>query len=125
MSLEAALICAALTLHHEARGESYLGQMAVVHTLRNRARYNPDRVCGEAFRHRQFSWTINMQGHSAAEFEKALHIASLAWQSQDVTLDATHYHVRPGCPNGIRPYWIAKMHKTVQIGCHIFYRSKT
>ena len=124
MSLEAAIICAALNLKHEARGEPLLGQYAVVHVVRNRAKYNPDRVCKVVLAHKQFSWTINMNGHNSHQFEKSIHIAHMAWQSQDVTQGATHYHVRPGCPGGVRPYWITKMVKTVQIGCHIFYRQK-
>lgn len=122
MSLEAAIICAALTLHHEAEGETINGQFAVVHTLRNRAKYNPDLVCKEVFRHRQFSWTINMQGHSSYEFEKALHIAQRAWASQDITFGARFYHVKPGCPGGVRPYWTKGKTVTAKIGCHIFYR---
>ena len=125
MSLEAALVCMALNLHHEGRGESLTGQYAIVHTTRNRAKYNPDNVCKVVFAHKQFSWTVQMPGHDSNGFEKSLHIAKLAWESPaDVTHGATHYHVRPGCPGGVRPYWTAKMRETVRIGCHIYYRSR-
>jgi spore germination cell wall hydrolase CwlJ-like protein len=119
MSLEAAILCSALNLHHEARGESILGQYAVVHVTRNRAKYNPDKVCGIVFAHKQFSWTINMSGHNSHDFEKAIHIAHMAWLSQDITYGATHYHSVQ-----IRPYWAAKMKRTARIGNHIFYRGK-
>ena len=120
MSLEAAIICAALNLIYEARGESLTGQYAVVHVTRNRAKYNPDNVCKVVFAHKQFSWTITMPGHSGGDFEKALHIAKLAWESPgDVTYGATHFHAAH-----IRPYWAASMKRTVRIGNHIFYRKR-
>ena len=122
MSLEAAIICSALLINHEARGESIPGQYAVVHTARNRAKYNPDNMCKVVFASYQFSWTIKMPGHSSQEFEKALFIAQRAWASQDITYGSTHYHVRSGCPGGVKPYWTAKMKKVATIGCHIFYR---
>ena len=125
MLTEAALICLVLNVEHETKGESMLGQYAVVHVTRNRAKYNPDNVCKEVFKPYQFSWTIKMPGDTASDFPKYAHIAKMAWDSPaDITIGATHYHVRPGCPGGVRPYWIAKMKKTVTIGCHNFYRSK-
>ena len=122
MSLEAAIICAALMIHHEARGETIPGQFAVVHAARNRAKYNPDKFCKVSFAHKQFSWTLTMPGHNSDEFEKALFIAQRAWASQDITYGATHFHVRLGCSGGVKPYWTAKMKKTVTLGCHNFYR---
>jgi len=120
MALEAALICLALNLIHEARGESLTGQYAVVHTTRNRAKYNPDNVCKVVFAHRQFSWTIKMPGHDSDQFERALNVAKWAWESPaDITYGATHYHAAY-----IRPYWAANMKRTVKIGNHIFYRNK-
>ena len=124
MSLEAALICLALNDIHEARGETLLGRYAVVHTARNRAKYNPDNVCKVIFANQQFSWTIKMPGHDSHQFEKSLHRVHMAWLAQDMTHGATHYHVRLGCPGGVRPYWAAKMKETVRIGCHIYYRKK-
>ena len=114
--LESALICLALNLHHEARGEPVLGQFATVQVVRNRAKYDPDKVCRIVFAHRQFSWTISMPGHDAAEFERALKIAHLAWISADITYGSTHYH-----KTTIKPYWTHKMKKTVRIGNHQFY----
>lgn len=119
MSLEAAILCAALNLHHEARGEPLVGQYAIVHATRNRAKWNPDNVCKVVFARKQFSWTNTMPGLSSSnDFEKAIHIAKMAWDSPaDITKGATHYHA-----DNIRPYWAAKMKVTVKIGHHIFYR---
>ena len=117
MLTETALICLVLNLEHEARGEPLLGQYAVVHATRNRAKYNPDKVCEVVFKPYQFSWTIKMPGDTAKNFPKYAHIAHMAWLSQDVTNGATHYHA-----THIRPYWAAKMKRTARIGNHIFYR---
>ena len=126
MLTEAALICLTLNTYHEARGESITGQYAVVHVVRNRAKYNPENVCKVVFAPYQFSWTITVPGENYAVFNRLLHITKLAWESPaDITHGATHYHVRPGCPGGVRPYWTAKMKVTVRIGCHIYYRKKS
>ena len=123
MLTEAALICLVLAVEHEAKGESLLGQYAIVHTIRNRSKYNPKNVCKVVFAPYQFSFTIKFPGDTAKDFPKYAHIAKMAWDSPaDVTHGADHYHVRPGCPGGVRPFWTRKMKKTVQIGCHTFYR---
>ena len=125
MLTEAALICLVLAVEHESKGEPLLGQYGVVHTIRNRAKYNPERVCKVVFEPFQFSFTIKMPGDTARDFPKYAHIAKMAWDSPaDVTNGATYYHVRRGCPGEVRPYWASKMKRTITIGCHNFYRSK-
>lgn len=116
--LEAAILCAALNLYHEARGESIKGQMAIVLVTRNRAKYDPDKVCKVVFQSKQFSWTITMEGlRDSRDFEKAVHVAALAWQSVDFTDGSTHYH-----HVSIRPSWTRGMTRTMQIGNHVLYR---
>ena len=119
MVLETAILCAALNAHHEARGEPLLGQFAVTHVARNRAKYDPERMCKVIFTRAQFSWTLTMRGHGSREFERAIQIAHLAWQSQAVTNGATHYHAI-----SVRPIWTRKMVVTARIGNHIFYREQ-
>ena len=120
MSLDAAHLCLALNLYHEGRGESYTGQYAIVHVVRNRAKYNLENVCKVVFKPYQFSWTITMPPDNQRGLERALHISSLAWDSPaDVTYGATHYHAAH-----IKPYWAAQMRVTARIGNHIFYRKK-
>ena len=114
--LDSALLCLTLNLYHEARGESILGQFAVVQVVRNRAKYDPDKVCRVVFAPKQFSWTIAVPGDDPQQFDRLLNIAHLAWQSQDITYGATHYHKIT-----VKPYWTHKMKKTVRIGNHQFY----
>ena len=120
MLTEAALICLVLAVEHEAKGEPLIGQYAVVHTIRNRSKYNPENVCRVVFAPYQFSFTIKFPGDTARDFPKYAHIAKMAWDSPaDVTYNATHYHAAR-----IRPWWASKMKRTVKIGNHIFYRKK-
>ena len=116
--LEAAILCTALNIFHEARGEPIMGQLAVALVTRNRAKYDPDKVCEVVFKPYQFSWTIKMNGISdSREFEKAIHIATLAWDSVDFTNGSLYYHA-----DHIRPYWARHKTRTMKIGKHIFYR---
>ena len=119
-NIETAILCTALNVFHEARGESIKGQMAVALVTRNRAKYDTEKVCAVVFKSKQFSWTIKMNGiKDSREFEKAIHISALAWQSVDFTQGSTHYHAAY-----IKPYWTHSMVKTMQIDNHIFYRGK-
>jgi len=117
---ESAILCTALNIYHEARGESVRGQLAVAMVTRNRAKQDPDKACEVVFKRAQFSWTLTMNGlQDSRDFEKSIHIASLAWESVDFTNGSTHYHA-----DHIRPEWSRKMVQTTKIGRHIFYRSK-
>lgn len=59
---QAALLCLALNVYHEARGEPILGQKAVATVTVNRAREHGSTVCEEVFRPNQFSWTSKYRG---------------------------------------------------------------
>ena len=57
--LSAAVICLALNIYHEARGEPIEGQRAVASVTLNRTldpRW-PSTVCGVVYDPQQFSWT--------------------------------------------------------------------
>jgi N-acetylmuramoyl-L-alanine amidase len=118
--LESAIICLALNIVHEARGEPVLGQLAVSKVVLTRAKNDLSKVCQVVFKPYQFSWTITMTGlPDSMEFERALKIAALAVRMDDFTGGATHYHA-----DHIRPTWSRKMKRTVKIGRHIFYKGK-
>jgi len=122
MLAEAALICMAVNLFHEGRGEPILGQVAIIHTVRNRAQGKPENVCKVVYAHAQFSWTLNNPGIKASDlkkFDEILHTCVIAWQFSDITSGSDHYH-----HTSIKPYWTKKMKRTMQIGQHVFYRSK-
>jgi N-acetylmuramoyl-L-alanine amidase len=57
MSIENALLCLALNVYHEARGETVEGQVAVAMVTMNRAGWDTRNVCPTVYKPRQFSWT--------------------------------------------------------------------
>lgn len=56
MILNTALLCMALNVYHESRGESIAGQIAVAQVTMNRAGQERN-VCNVALEPNQFSWT--------------------------------------------------------------------
>ena len=128
MILEAALLCLALNIFHEARGETILGQYAVAQVTMNRAGWDQSRVCKVVYASRQFSWT-----HQPARHRKPSRVDPESWEKAQViarvTLerpglmnvlvkDADHYHA-----TYVRPKWRKGMTRTARIGRHIFYYS--
>jgi N-acetylmuramoyl-L-alanine amidase len=123
--LEAALICLATNIFHEARGESVIGQYAVAQVTMRRAGGDPARVCKEVYRPYQFSWTTDGKPHPERihpdAFEKAKRIASIVLTNRmplDFSNGATHYHAKH-----VRPSWSRVFSRTAEVGAHIFYKS--
>ena len=138
MIIEAALVCLALNIYHEARDQPFIGQVAVAQVVMNRVqdRRYPDNVCdvvkqGPTYRwakhypvrHRcQFSWycdgkSDNPQDQSA--WSKAQLIAHGVYHGNldDFVEGATHYHA-----NYVLPAWASSKTPIVQISDHKFYR---
>jgi len=135
MLVESALLCLALNIYHEARGEPTQGQLAVAQVTLRRAKHNPKRVCHEVFRPAQFTWTTGVSektGNAWRIAQSAVPRELAAWQKSitvakaamfvgkvpDFSMGADHYHTVD-----VRPRWRLKMVKVAQIGRHIFYRS--
>lgn len=133
MVIESAVICLAMNIYFEARGETNLGQLAVANVTINRARQNKTKICEEVFKPHQFSWTTT-KTKIVNGIHRLLHtrlIADIdAWHNAlvlaraamkrgmpDFTHGATFYHA-----DYVSPSWAAKMKRTVQIGRHIFYK---
>lgn len=118
------LMCLALTVYHEARGEPVEGQNAVAHVVMNRVadkRWSSN-VCEVTRQRRQFSWV--RRANPLPDDEKAWNTAvvianaALEGRSMDSTKGATHYH-----SIWIMPRWARKMKPTKGIGNHVFYRT--
>ena len=132
MILESALLCLALNVYHEARGEPLPGQYGVANVTMNRAK-TPDNVCRVVTEKRQFSWTnrlVRRQGERVvlkpAGYPKDAHAWQIAWQvaqyvisnpRYDFTQGATHYHAAY-----VSPQWRHSAIRIKQMGAHIFYR---
>lgn len=133
MLAETALICLALNIYHEARGEPVSGQMAVAAVTMNRAGAN-DRVCRVVFAPNQFTWTRNtarvasgrhkipagLIPKNAEAWGRAIRIAHQALEGQvfDFSFGAKHYHA-----DYVSPNWSRGQSESAVIGRHIFYRN--
>ena len=135
MIIETAVLCLAMNIFHESRGESVPGQYAVALVTMNRAKKEPAKVCKVVFQPKQFSWTgavkstrggwvipAHMVAPTIAEpdaWVKAIRIASwtLAGKMPDLTQGANFYHAK-----SVSPSWRKVMTRTKTIGAHHFYR---
>src|SRR4051812_14385425 len=116
MLLESAVMCLALNVYHEARGENTIGQYAVAQVTLNRSHDSQKGVCHEVFRPAQFSWTNGLGVHKAKKgwvvpdiakpreleaWNKARTVAEIAMfedQTPDYAMGATHYHATTMTP---------------------------
>ena len=134
--MSAALICLALNIFWEARGEPDVFAMAApAHVVLNRVKDNryPNDICavvkqsktyrGNPIRNQcQFSWYcdgLSDQPLNKPAFEFSMLIARLVLEGriEDVTHGATHYHA-----DYVQPDWKIYKTFTAKIGSHLFYR---
>lgn len=119
--ISAAVVCLALNIYHEARGESLTGQLAVAQVTLNRIsdpRY-PDEICEVVYQRRQFAWTQDPEPvDELGSFALALFVAQTALDpsAPDPTHGATHFYSGPA------PYWAPAMNVTNRIGGHTFLK---
>jgi spore germination cell wall hydrolase CwlJ-like protein len=117
------LLCLALNLYHEARGEGPDGMMAVAQVTLNRVHHPdwPDTICEVVYQTSQFSWTnrkTDRPGDSEEwTFAKAITIDVLMGEAHSV-LDhrALFFHA-----TSVQPAWADDMLLIGQIGDHKFY----
>ena len=116
----AALMCMALNTYHEARGESFIGQVAVNEVVLNRMASEtwPSTACGVIWQRKQFSWTINYKERQV-DSKALLPAVTVAVNGSNYACGADHYHTIDIIP----PDWADDMEVVNVIGNHIFYRS--
>ena len=132
------IMCLAMAIYFEARGEPMVGQVAVAQGVVNRVgdyRY-PDNVCDVVKQGYYYSWNQNIPIRDKCQFSFwcdgkpetvndimawgfAIDIAEATMKGYlyDTTSGATHYHAYY-----VQPSWSYKFTKTVRINDHIFYR---
>lgn len=110
----------ALCIWSEARGEPYLGKLAVGHVVQNRVAAQSwfgQTMGAVILKPWQFSWFNEPTGPVQVD-DACLAIADLT--ARNVTIDptggATHFHA-----DYVKPDWAALMKFTGQIGRHLFY----
>lgn len=123
-----AIICLALNVYHESRGEPIEGQLAVAMVTINRLKAQDEAdMCKVVFEPGQFAWTagkskdgvLNKEGlpKETAAWEKAKDLAVKAMTMMDFTDGATHFHEA-----SLNPRWSKNHQITGQWGAHIFYK---
>ena len=136
------LSCLALNIYHEARSQSFAGQLAVAQVVMNRvkdSRY-PNTICEVVLqgphrpswkdktrmwpiRHRcQFTWYCDGKSdkiRNVQAYRDALNVAEVVRTNSilDITSGATHYHAE-----WVTPSWAKRKTRTTKIEDHIFYR---
>lgn len=135
MLVNTALMCLALNIYMEARGEPIMGQYAVASVTVNRAGREERRVCHEVFKPSQFSWANGQARKVKGGWEIPTRLMprdQLAWwkanrialmtlngRMPDMTGGATFYHA-----TYVRPSWRLAFDRVRQVGQHIFYRQR-
>lgn len=119
------LVCMALAVYYESRGETLKGQRAVAHVVMNRRNdpAYPSSVCGVVWQRSQFSWTVRPVGalipHSIEGWKRAQEVAFqviTGTDADDPTDGALNFYARY-----IRPAW-SWVAKLLRIGGHVFVR---
>lgn len=127
------LICLAIAMYHEARGEPIMGELAVGQVILTRVKDPrwPNDICSVVKQggehHGRCHFSFYCDGLSDVPREKE------AWQRSQVlaksllenpiyfdpTYGSNHYHNK-----AVKPYWTAWYKKETVIGYHIFYGDK-
>ena len=103
MMIQNALMCLALNVYHEARGEPLDGQIAIAMVTMNRASWDAASVCDVVYERKQFSWTHRLDDFTPQEPEAWAIARGVAQQviegrHDDITYGATHFHtMRSAC----------------------------
>lgn len=117
-----ALICLAVTIYHEGRGEPLEGQKAIANVVVNRSLQSGKSICHEVKRKHQFSWYKPHKEKQLFDIGrdniiKYGNIALEAIYEEDNTKGSQFFH-NPS----VKPSWTGKMNHTVRYGNHLFYK---
>lgn len=123
--LTSAVMCMALNIYNEARGEPIEGQYAVADVTLQRVKDNrwEDTVCGVVYEDYQFSWTLSkFTVREGAALDLAIKIAedTLSVDYKVKFKCADHYYN----PSKVNPYWAKHMKVEAIIGNHKFLCSE-
>ena len=133
-----ALVCLALNIYHEAKNQSFVGQMAVAQVVMNRVQDSrfPHTVCEVVKQGPTYSWKKDFPVRNKCQFswycdgksdkvrnknawETAALIAKgvLSGNLDDFVEGATHYHA-----TYVNPSWASSKTYVTRIDDHKFYR---
>lgn len=110
-------ICLAWVIDNEARGESILGQRAVLDVVKNRMATKKLTACQVVKEPYQFSGYH--KGMKLKATKEMLHRLDDVSKMKPVVPSATYFHAKY-----VRPSWAAKMKRILTIGRHIFFAER-
>ena len=126
------LMCLALNVFFEARGEPLDGKLMVIETTLNRvedSRY-PDDVCSVVYEPYAFSWTHDDKSDDPLSYpyldrlkwEEIRQLVEVVSKNEQILLgtNVTHYHKA-----GIEVFWSKHYEYVGLVGSHMFYENKT
>jgi spore germination cell wall hydrolase CwlJ-like protein len=119
---KADLNCLAKNIYNEARGQSYIGKVAVAQVTLNRLEKNKwgNTICSVVMSKGQFSWTAEKKRkYGGEDWENSLQVARDVLDGGIRLLGmekATYFH-----NNTVKPYWVNKVNYIVKIDDHTFY----
>ena len=119
---KADLNCLAKNIYNEARGQSYIGKVAVAQVTINRLEKNKwgNTICSVVMSKGQFSWTAEKKkNYGGPEWENSIQVARDVLENGIRLLGmekAIYFH-----NNTVKPYWVNKVNYIVKIDDHIFY----
>lgn len=111
--------CLAEAIHREARGEPWIGKLAVAQVIINRTNNTnfPNTVCKVVFEKGQFSWTSSWNGRWKYDMNSlTVAVMALEGDHQLKDFDALYFHNR-----GVKPSWAKKLTLVKKIKNHYFY----
>lgn len=115
--IKSAILCLALTIYHESRGEPVSGQYAVAEVVVNRSQERNLSICEVVYEPNQFSWVKAHNSIPSNEvFNKSLQIADDVLNQGSVTnySKGSNYFKQSRLAN-------SKNNIKARIGGHIFY----
>lgn len=129
------LLCLALTVFQEARGEPFIGQQAVAQVVLNRARIRDMPVCDVVLEKGQFSWhpekyikRTKIAGNKGflivksklpvkkPGWQASLRAAKEALESKNTLKNAEFFHAKQ-----VKPLWKRRFVEVFRAGNHVFY----
>ncbi len=109
--------CLEAAIHHEAKGESFAGKLAVGNVVLNRVAMPsfPKSVCGVVKQKKQFSWYTGNESSLHTPVSRDTQIAArkaMASKRDNVLFFHATY---------VAPKWSRRLSRQFTIGNHIFY----
>jgi spore germination cell wall hydrolase CwlJ-like protein len=120
------MLCLALNIYHESRGEKAVAQWAVGFVTLNRVKTAiwGNSVCAVVWAKSQFSWTVRGMGtlvpkevNAWKEAQRKAFMLFRGQKADDPTHGGTHFYLA-----SIHPSWTRMLVDKMRIGAHMFAR---